>query len=59
VKALVAIAKLLGPEGLAALIDLARMAINGSSKETIAEQAGKLAHVVAFEKGLKAARAKG
>jgi hypothetical protein len=56
VKALVAVAKLLGPEGLKALIALASAAINGSSKETLAQQAEKLAHVVAFEKALKAAR---
>jgi hypothetical protein len=56
VKTLVAIAKLLGPEGLKALIELASAAVNGSSKETLAAQAERLAHVVAFEKTLHAAR---
>ena len=55
-KALVAIAKALGPEALAALIDLAKMAVSGSSAETLARQAEKLAHCVGFEKALHAAR---
>ncbi len=55
-KVLIAIVKALGPEGLQALIDLAQMAVSGSSKETLAMQAEKLAHVVAYEKTLRAAR---
>ena len=55
-KTLVAIVKALGPEALEALIDLAKAAVNGSSAETLARQAEKLAHCVAFEKALKQAR---
>lgn len=55
-KALVAIVKLLGPKGLEALIELASAAVNGSSAANLARSAEKLAHVVAFEKSLKAAR---
>lgn len=55
-KALVAIAKALGPSGLAALIELARQAVSGSSPETLARSAEKLAHCVTFEKALREAR---
>jgi hypothetical protein len=55
-KTLVAIVKALGPEALEALIDLAKMAVNGSSAEVLAQQAQKLAHCVAYEKALAAAR---
>lgn len=55
-KALVAVAKALGPEALEALIDLAKMAVNGSSPAVLAQQAEKLAHAVAFKKALHEAR---
>lgn len=55
-KTLVAIVKALGPEALEALVDLAKMAVSGSSAAELARQAEKLAHCVAYEKALKAAR---
>lgn len=55
-KTLVAIAKALGPEALAALVELARQAVSGSSAETLARSAEKLAHCVGFEKAMRAAR---
>lgn len=57
IKALLKIAQALGPQALEALVDLVKMAVDGSSAETVAKQAAKLAHVVAFEKTLAARRA--
>jgi hypothetical protein len=53
---LVLLAAALGPEAIAALVDLVKLAVHGASKETVAREAEKLAHVIAFEKALREAR---
>lgn len=58
IKTLLKIAAALGPQALEALVDLVKMAVDGSSAEAVAKQAAKLAHVVAYEKALASARAR-
>lgn len=53
---LVALVAALGPDAINALVDLVKLAIHGASKETVAREAEKLAHCIAYEKALKAAR---
>ena len=57
IKTLLKIASALGPEALEALVDLVKMAVNGTRADIIAEQAAKVAHCVAYEKALAARRA--
>ncbi len=55
-KELVQLAAALGPEAIAALVDLVKLAVHGASKETVAREAEKLAHCIAYEKALREAR---
>jgi hypothetical protein len=54
--ALLRLAAQLAPAVLDALVGLARLAAAGASATDIRRQAEKLAHVVAFEAALRAAR---
>lgn len=55
-KELVALAAALGPDAINALVDLVKLAVRGASADTVAREAEKLAHCIAYEKALKAAR---
>jgi hypothetical protein len=50
------VVRLLGPGALEILVDLVRAAATGETPAQLARRAEKLAHRIAFEEALKAAR---